>query len=724
MKLKSKLVLGNMLMVFLTMGCLTVSQALISTYYDKQILDKNKESISDRFIDSAKNQTEQSVSYLAEALLNPMYFYDIETIHSLLEPAFKNDSVIFIKVFDADGRVIYSGSELADDYGMFLDKPLVLENVLNLKNPFSQATDSELTLARPLIMNERLLGGIVMGYSLSAVKDVINENKATIRQLNSSSRQHSTMLTVIVTIAMCLLSLCYSIFMAGTLIKPITNLLRQSRHISDGEHLMTNNIYRSDELGELASAFNDMDINLKQRKDEIEFLAYNDPLTLLPNRTQFLQHIEHTIKSSQESNNRFSVLFMDLDGFKRVNDNLGHQAGDELLFEVAQRLKNALQNTTCIDDKCKASSLAARVGGDEFLLCLFGAQTVESVSEFASDVVKMMRTPIYLEDAGESVVVGVSLGISTYPDSGDSAEDLVKKADIAMYTVKSSGKGCYSHFTNEMENQVLIKGRIEKELRLAISDLSQFQLYYQPKVDLKTGIIIGAEALIRWKHPTKGNITPDEFIPVAEATDIIHPLSDWIVEQACTDLKKWDANMLPPGFHVAINLSPKQLYGSKIFNTVRQQLEHHQLDTSRLHVEVTETALMFDKVSAKETLDNFRRIGIEVWLDDFGTGYSSLGYLREFNIDGLKIDRSFVTDIDSELNDASLCSAVISMAHQLKIKVVAEGIETASQSQFLAKIQCDYGQGNLYAKPMPPEAFESILGNVLVDIEPENLVRL
>lgn len=704
MKLKSKLVLGNMLMVILTMGCLTLSQLFISSYYSDQILEKTSNNTAEQFVEHATTMAQQTVSYLAEALLNPMYFYDIETMYSILEPALQHDSVTSIFVFDTQGRVVHTGEEFVTDYGMMIDNTAMTSTVLKQQRAFSQVNDLELTLAQPLIMNQTLLGGVVMTYSLNLVQRDIEDTTLMIQEINRLSRAQTTLLTAVVTLAMCLLSLWFSVLLSGTLITPLAKLLHHSRRISRGEFHSSNNIVRRDELGELAEAFNDMAINLKQRNDKIEFLAYNDALTRLPNRTQFLRHLETQMRSNSPSYRDCSVFYIDLDGFKRVNDNFGHQAGDELLCHVARILSTAVDLVS--HNLGKQSGLTARVGGDEFLICLSGEGDHDWLSSFAANIAHQLRQPIWLQHVGESVVLGASIGIATSSAFVSNAEDLVKKADLAMYTVKSKGKSGFGFFTHDIEQKVLEKGHIERELRLALADFSQFKLYYQPKFSLATGTIVGVEALIRWQHPSKGFIPPDHFIPVAEATDIIHTLSDWIIKQVCRDIQHWQSHLSLQDFYVALNLSPKQLYGNKIVSTILQQLELHQVETSRLHVEVTETALMNDTVSAKATLDDLRSHGIQVWLDDFGTGFSSLSYLRKFSVDGLKIDRSFVSDIDDDNNDRSLCSAVISMAHQLGIKVTAEGIESRSQAAFLSKMKCDYGQGYLFAKPMPFDELE------------------
>lgn len=712
-------------MVVLTMGCLFVSQWLISSHYSDEILEETATNISENSISNAKVQAEQMVKYFAKALFNPMFFYDIENIHAILEPALENDGVIFIKVFDANGQVVHTGEGTVLDYGSDLNMPRVQDSVLINQKAYTQVTPSALIVARPIMMNKTRLGGIVMGYSLKAVKDNIKESRIIIGSISKERRSYGAVLIMMLTILMCLVSLLFSVLFAKTMINPINQLLQHSKRISKGTFQVSNNIHRSDELGELAQAFDKMDLNLQQRNEEVEFLAYNDPLTRLPNRSQFIKYLELSIQQYKQPKEAFAVFFIDLDEFKRVNDNFGHQAGDELLGEVAQTLMNSLTKMGQTRTHQESQCMIARVGGDEFLLRLSGIRKQEAVAKFASDIVNSLKQPVYLSSVGESVVVGASVGVALYPDSGKSSEDLVKSADMAMYSAKENGKGRYCFFNHEIEQKILTRGVIEKELRVAIEDFSQFRLLYQPKYGLKKKKIVGVEALIRWHHPTKGIISPVEFIPIAESTDIIHTLGEWIIMQVCKDLQEWNTIIaLPTDFHVAINLSPKQLYGDKVQRTFQQNIQKHHINASRLHVEVTETALILDRAGAKKTLDDLRDIGLKVWLDDFGTGYSSLGFLREFNIDGLKIDRSFVNDIEHDSNDRALCAAIVSMAHQLGIAVVAEGIETVAQSNFLTQSICDYGQGYLFAKPMPAEALLEWVEAGLLKSQHTNVINL
>lgn len=712
MKLKSKLVVGNMLAVILTLGSFALSQWLINSHYNAKVLEENGQHMAQRFIGYAKSQAEQTMSYLTEALLNPMYFYDLDGIERILEPTLQNASTLEVKVYDFNGTVIHRGSREGDAYGMPLNDTNVEQTTLGKQMEYLHHEGNRLIIARPLILNQELLGGVMMVYSLTAIQRDIAENQAIIQQINQASTEHSTFLIVVVTAVMCLVSFVISIVMANTLIKPITKLVRHSQRISRGHYQNLNNIERGDELGELAKAFNEMDNNLKERSDAIQFLAYNDPLTKLPNRTKFLGFLEGLLEQHRVKPLTFAILFLDLDEFKRINDNLGHQAGDELLCSVASKISENLRHSDFVANllsrHAKENSLIARVGGDEFLLCIPHIDQ-HAAGDIAQRLVHLFEEPILLKGVNESVVVGASVGIALFPANGQSAEELVKNADIAMYAAKTQGKGRYCHFTAEMEYQVLNRGVIERELRAAIIDFSQFEIHYQPKVNMQTGRVIGVEALIRWNHPARGLIAPSEFIPVAESTGLILPLGQWIMEEVCLALNKWHQLPHTDDFHVAINLSAKQIYNQDIAARLAELVDKHQLHASHLHVEVTETALMLEMDKAKTTLDKIRQLGIEVWLDDFGTGYASLAYLREFNVDGLKIDRSFVSDIEEDENDRALCSAVISMAQQMNIKVVAEGIETALQARYLLSEQCELGQGYLYSKPVYAEAISRIL---------------
>ncbi|MBA5762524.1 EAL domain-containing protein [Vibrio sp. 404] len=702
MKLKAKLVFGNTLLVFLALGVLSLSQWLVSKHYAEEMVTKSSANLSERFVEHALGQAEQTTSYLTEALINPMYFFDLEGVQSLLKPALKNPLIQKIQVFDNQGKIFQTGGQSIDHYGQALEMPDVEKYTLELRQRYIQQNETNLLIANPLIFNNELLGGLVIQYSLETVYVDIERNKSIILGINELSQQSNASFIVIIAIIMCLVSLVFALMLANTLIKPISALVQHSERISKGQYLQLNSISRSDELGELALAFNEMDTNLKERTDAIEFLAYNDHLTQLPNRTQFIRCLQRLINSKKSEKDAFAILFIDLDEFKKINDNFGHQAGDELLCEVAtiiNRQVNKSIASTSYDEL--ENSIVARIGGDEFLLCLPHIRNFDAASQLAKQLLTDLNSSIFLPSPNESVIIGASIGIAMYPFAGATPEDLVKRADIAMYEAKASGRGTHCHFTWEMEQVVSSRSEIERDLRLAVTNFSEFEVWYQPQVDLRTQEIIGVEALLRWHHPTKGSISPDKFIPIAEVTGIILPLGDWIIDQVCRDIAAWQDVSLTDSFHVAINLSAKQLYGQTLPELIARKLSQYGLPSHRLHMEVTETALMKDKQCAKQALDSLREMGIQVWLDDFGTGYSSLGYLREFNIDGLKIDRCFVADIENETNDRALCAAIISMAHALGVKVVAEGVETITQSNYLNDHQCNFGQGYLFAKPMP-----------------------
>ncbi|NTS78024.1 EAL domain-containing protein [Catenovulum sp. SM1970] len=702
MKLKGRLITASMLMLVLTVGVLSISNWLISSYYNTQILEKTSENMSEQYIKLTRSHAAQTVAYLSEALVNPLYFYDIGGIELTITPALNNQSILEITVFDKNGILAQAKRSETDSYGVKLDMPELEKTVLENKTPYFQNEDDYFILAEPLLMNNELLGGFKLTYSLTTIRDDIEKNRSLIEQINLSSKDSGYSLTLIVTLIMTVLSLWFSALIARNLIDPIQNLVNHSKLIGKGDYETPNNVDRKDEIGELAKAFDEMGTCLKERNEAIEFLAYNDPLTKLPNRTYFLNNLNRMMNSTVDS---IVVFFIDLDGFKKVNDSLGHAAGDELLQAIAKRINQNLRHSD------RAEGTAARVGGDEFLLCFPNLSNKEVMSRIAKRIIDEFSKPVYLKEPDEWVVVGASIGIATYPESADNSEDLVKNADIAMYYAKSNGKGHYCHFNQELEQQVIVKGQIERDLRIALEDLTQFQLHYQPKIALTSNKVIGAEALLRWIHPEQGNIAPNEFIPVAETSGLIVPMGEWVIDQACRFLQQWQKKTGDSAFHVAVNLSAKQLYDSKVIQYITDKLVQYELGIGSLHIEVTETALLNDRNRAKKTIDSLRALGVEVWLDDFGTGYSSLGFLRQFNVDGLKIDRSFIKDTETDQNDRSLCNAIITMAHQLDIGVVAEGIETQAQANFLIESQCETGQGYLYFKPMPELAMTQLIAN-------------
>ncbi|MEH6576323.1 MAG: EAL domain-containing protein [Amphritea sp.] len=441
-----------------------------------------------------------------------------------------------------------------------------------------------------------------------------------------------------------------------------------------------------------------IDISLAEQKrvtKELTYMASYDSLTQLPNRRTFLDRLRQQVKKSKRNGRQVALMLLDLDHFKEVNDTLGHDIGDLLLKEAAQRLNQCLRD----------SDTVARLGGDEFTVILGDLEDSSVIERIAQNILQQLATPFYLKR--ETVYVSCSIGITLYPFDSFDIDVLLKNADQAMYAAKDMGRNRYSYFTASMEVAALERRQLSNDLRVAMED-KQFQLHYQPIVELSSGQIYKAEALLRWQHPKRGLIPPTDFIPVAEESGIIVDIGNWVFSQALQQVAQW-RRKYSPDFQVSINTSPVQFRSEEC----RQQEWFAQLSKAGLSgqaivIEITEGVLMEDSPVVRDKLLGFRDAFMEVALDDFGTGYSSLSYLKRFHIDYLKIDRSFVSNLTSDSNDMALCEAIILMAHKLGIKVVAEGVETQEQSDLLTAAGCDYGQGYLYSKPVPVEQFEGL----------------
>ena len=420
-----------------------------------------------------------------------------------------------------------------------------------------------------------------------------------------------------------------------------------------------------------------------------------DALTDLPNRRFLKERLELEIQNAHMQGSHLAVLYMDLDRFKEVNDTLGHSKGDMLLLEATRRLKSCIRPCDTL----------ARLGGDEFTILLSDLADYRIAEQTAASVLNAFKEPFHLNE--DCLHVTMSIGIAFYPEDGTTGETLFKAADQAMYAAKAQGRNNYQNFTQSMQLEALLHARLIRDLRRAISD-QQFCLYYQPIIELSTGKLVKAEALIRWQHPTRGMINPDQFISAAEETGLISEIGDWVFRQAAWQAAEW-RKTFSPNFHVSINSSPVQY----LDKTSRMSLWLDYLRTLNLpqeavSIEVTEGVLM-DKIStAPEKLRALHDAGIKISLDDFGTGYSSLAYLKKYAIDFIKIDRSFVQNLTTDSDDLALCEAIIVMAHKLRMKVIAEGIETAEQQLILSDAGCDYGQGFLYSPPVDAKEFEKL----------------
>ena len=434
---------------------------------------------------------------------------------------------------------------------------------------------------------------------------------------------------------------------------------------------------------------------LEAANRQLRHLATHDALTDLPNRVLLDDRLEQAMAHADRDSQSFAVMMLDLDRFKTINDSLGHHAGDVVLKEVACRLHNVVRSIDTV----------ARFGGDEFVLVIGPSMPPADAGDIANRVNEALRQPVLVDKV--ELHVSSSIGIASYPTGGRSAERLLAHADAAMYCAKQRGRNNYQRFAPGMGAVTLERANLESELHQALK-LQQLELHYQPKVDTASGDVRSAEALIRWRHPQRGLIPPAQFIPLAEECGLIHDIGAWVVREACRQCAVWQREGVPP-LRVAVNVAASQFRHGDLLDVVRNALQAARLDPQFLEIELTESVVMTDPEGTAAILEQLSRMGVLVSVDDFGTGYSSMNYLRRFPIDKLKIDRGFLKDLISSTDDAAIVRAIISLAHSLRLKVVAEGVETPEQLRFLRSLGCDQYQGYHFSPPLPPSEFARLV---------------
>ena len=487
------------------------------------------------------------------------------------------------------------------------------------------------------------------------------------------------------------------------LINPLSMIHRLVIHFNKGEHDQDVSMLGSDELALLASDFQALSHGLVKNSETVKNLAYFDELTGLPNRTTFNVSLKKALSHCERANTVMGLLFIDLDNFKYVNDIHGHQVGDELLQETAERLESCLRGVDIVSRKIDSDSdadwnndLVVRLGGDEFTIILTEIEQAHQVSMVAQRIVDMLSQPFEL--ANTEINIGASIGIAMYPVDGTSDDSLIKSADLAMYEAKQRGRNNYQFFTKALNEAVAMRLELESSLRKAIKN-NEFFLNYQPKIRLQGGEVVGVEALLRWRHPVKGVLFPANFLTVAEDTGLIVDIGRIVLQLVGAQLKRWHDEGLGH-LKIAINLSALQLMHGSVVGDINNALKTHQVSPENLEVEITESILMSDERNCIEILKQFKVLGVDVALDDFGAGCSSLIYIKKFPIDYIKIDRFFTMGVGESDESRDVITAILDLAKALSLKVVVEGVETFEQLQAVSRMPCDYVQGFYFSKPV------------------------
>lgn len=658
--------------------------------------------------DNLRRRGENMVLPLARTLVNPLYYHDLDEIGVLARGALRQSDVAYVLVFDADGNVLHDGSEEIPGYGKTMVDPFA-RRAMGADELLMQVDGAILDVAAPILIGQERLGGVRIGYDLVAMRAVQERAAAELRQrLQDLGRRQ---LFWIALLGVALLGLGAGVLWAiqHWLVRPIRRLADSARAIEAGcFDVDPSGSRRNDELGELMRAFDRMSVSVARHDRDIRTMAYTDALTGQANRLAFREALDERLARLRGTDRQLALLFADIDDFKRVNDTLGHDAGDEVLLEASRRICSAVERWG------GTGALLARFGGDEFVILVEtgddGGDVRTLASGLADALVGELAAPLSLQE--RDVFLGISIGISVFPEDAGTASVLMKNGDVAMYQAKVAGKNCARYYSRVMNQAVERRVYLENELRGAW-DRGELSLVYQPIHRLADNLLVGAEALLRWDHPQLGPVPTTVFIDVAEQCGLIETIGPQVLASACRDAAQWPLQPGARALFVSVNVSPRQLRSGGLPRDVEASLRDSGLAPQRLHLELTETAMIGDEAHAGRLLQQLRAQGVRIWLDDFGTGFSGLSHLRRVPVDGVKIDRSFVADILHDADDLALTTAIIAMAHSLGIVVIAEGVEQDAQRDLLRDRGCDLAQGYRLGRPMVLEEFLALLPSPL-----------
>ena len=655
--------------------------------------------------EGVQRRGESTVAELAESLANPVYYSDLDSIGEVGRATLRQPGIRYVIVFDPRGNVLHDGNAEIPGYGQRMDDPMAFE-AINANAVHTQFDDGTMDVSAPVMIGRQRIGGVRIGYDLAAMQGFREQALAQLRGRLSELGRRNLSWIGLLGVGLLALGATMLWLVQRTLVRPIRQLADSARAIEAGRFdTPMPDSERRDELGDLMRAFVRMRDSVARHDRDIRRMAYTDALTGLANRLAFRDALEQRLLRLGGAGRELALLFADLDDFKRINDTLGHDAGDEVLLRFAQRIRAVVERLGGSD------AMLARFGGDEFVILVEAGAGNEDVRDIATrlaeTLVEELGAPLLVRD--RQVFLGTSIGITLFPGDAVSASSLMKNGDIAMYQAKLADKNCFRFYSRAMDEAVEQRMHLEQELRGAW-ERGELSVVYQPVYSMSDRVLVGAEALLRWKHPEQGMIAPSVFIEVAEQSGLIETIGPQVLRTACHDAMRWrqvggDGEPL----FVSVNVSPRQLRNGDLPALVADCLGESGLAPRHLHVELTETAVIGDEAHASRLLTRLRSSGVKVWLDDFGTGFSGLSHLRRVPVDGVKIDRSFVADILRDPDDLALTTAIIAMAHSLGITVVAEGVENEGQFGMLRERGCDLAQGYWLGHPIPVERFIDLL---------------
>ncbi|MGH1462554.1 MAG: EAL domain-containing protein [Neptuniibacter sp.] len=631
---------------------------------------------------------------MASNLDTAVYHNDFSAIQELLEPLQLEENISYTYIHDMKGWIIHDGTDDILTYNQAITE-LLPYSIKNITESRSILSEQLLHIAVPIKVGTNTLAILRLGVDLRNVNTEVDQLSMQFEQ-DADQLRSSILLYTFFAIAVLLAFTTIIVFLfSRNLFLPIQTLVDRCNRYAEGDRAVKFNLSRNDEFSVLGDALQTMKESVNTSQKQIEELAYLDPLTLLPNRRMFNEEFESMIHWAEAHKQQVALMFIDLDHFKQVNDFAGHDVGDRLLREVAYRLSTLLKEVVeLVDLPIPEKLLLSRLGGDEFVLIVPCFANRNDLATIASHIEDVLDEPFSIMD--ERHYISASVGITCYPDNTRDITELLKQADMAMYAAKHSGRKRFRFYDSDMNSEVLEKIQIISGIREALElENNQLFLIYQPIVELSDEQIVGAEALLRWNHPTKGLIPQDSFIPLIEKSELLAPMTLWVIENACQHLVD-TIYPIDKRFKLSVNISGAALQNQKLCVQVSEILHKYSPPKNCLHIEITETSMMENIELCYDILSDWKKAGADIWIDDFGTGYSSLSYLHNLPIDGLKIDRSFVNDIT---NKQKVIETIVALGNSLKLEIVSEGIEKDEQKKYLQQLGCQYGQGYLFAKP-------------------------
>jgi diguanylate cyclase (GGDEF)-like protein len=644
---------------------------------------------------------------LANSLSGPLYLRDFSEIQGILSQLKERAEIGYIYVYGTDRRILHDGTADLLSYGELLGGR-VPAGLGNHFQPGARPLGQYLHVVYPITAGAATLGAVRFSMSYSAAQTDIDNVSRQLTKTLGGLRQEVKLGLLFGFVVLVLFTLVLSVAVSRCLTRPLKELAARSRNFRGHDDGISFTLGRDDEVGELADALEQMRLRVRSSHGEVSRLAFHDPLTGLANRRLLQQELEQMLLDCRDRGESLAMMFIDLDHFKQVNDGAGHDVGDQVLKVVAARLQQLVLDARLDGLAGGAKPLIARLGGDEFTLVLplCDSACTDTLAQHVSD---LFVEPVSLE--GQRFSVSASIGITLYPEDGETAQDMMRHADIAMYAAKHAGRHQYCFFRQELKSQLQDHLMVLQGIDAAISE-SQLFLEYQPIFDLQTNQISGAEALIRWNHPEHGLIPPGRFIPIVEDSDRIEALTFWVMECSCRALRQ---HILPqmPDFKLSLNVSGVALQSDRLRDGILEILLRERVPPGNLRIEITETTMMRNVEKCAETLRHWQHAGLRVLIDDFGTGYSSLSYLTTLPIDGLKVDRSFI----SNQLPGSYCpvvEAILALSKSLGIQSIAEGVETEFQLQALREMKATHAQGYLLGRPMALKTLLERLGELEV----------